>query len=189
MPDATHGVTWCSPDAPLFEHGARHANIALGWGSQGNWIEHLSPSATIYSWVMNNHWHTNFPLTQEGPVEFRYRLLPHDGYDAVQANRFGVEQAQPLVYVTADQDPQVRPVIGIDNPTIYSTIVKSLECDRTLIVRLRSVSDRAEHVTVSFPNRKPVRTTVCGLEEEAGQQTDGRLTLAPFGMVTLRLEY
>lgn len=187
--NATHGVTWCSLDAPLFEYGGRHANIAMGWGSQGNWIERLDPSATVYSWVMNNHWHTNFPLTQDGPVEFRYRLLPHDGYDVVEANRFGMEQAQPLVYVTADKDPQVQAVVGIDNPKVYSTIVKSLDRDNALIVRLRSVSDKAENVTVSFPGKKPARMAVCELEEVAGQQTDGRLTLDPYGMVTLRLEY
>jgi len=25
---------------------------------------------------MNNHWFTNFPLTQDGPVTFRYRIQP-----------------------------------------------------------------------------------------------------------------
>ena len=104
----THGVTWCSLDAPLFEYGNRTANIALGWGDKGNWLEKLEPSSTVYSWVMNNHWHTNFPLTQDGPVQFRYRLYPHEAYDVVEANRFGMEQSQPLVYVTADKDPQVH---------------------------------------------------------------------------------
>ena len=100
-----------------------------------------------------------------------------------------MEQAQPLVYVTADKDPQVQAVVGIDNPKVYSTIVKSLDRDNALIVRLRSVSDKAENVTVSFPGKKPARMAVCELEEVAGQQTDGRLTLDPYGMVTLRLEY
>ena len=77
----THGVTWCSLDAPLFEYGDRHANISMGWGGQGNWVTKLEPSSTIYSWVTNNHWHTNFPLTQDGPVTFRYRILSHEEYD------------------------------------------------------------------------------------------------------------
>lgn len=104
----THGVTWCALDAPLFEYGDRHANISMGWGGQGNWVTKLEPSSTIYSWVTNNHWHTNFPLTQDGPVTFRYRILPHEEYDVAKANRFGLEQSQPLVYVTADKDPCVQ---------------------------------------------------------------------------------
>ena len=57
----THGVTWCALDAPLFEYGDRTANISLGWGGQGPWLTKLEPSSTVYSWAMNNHWHTNFP--------------------------------------------------------------------------------------------------------------------------------
>ncbi len=99
------GVTWCSLDTSLFESGAMTANIALGWGSNGPWLRKLEPSSTVYSWAMNNHWHTNFPLTQDGPVTFRYRILPHGAYDAAAANRFGLEQAQALAHVAANTDP------------------------------------------------------------------------------------
>ncbi|MEI6176298.1 MAG: glycoside hydrolase family 38 C-terminal domain-containing protein, partial [Verrucomicrobiota bacterium] len=97
------GVTWCSLDTPLFEYGGMTANVATGGGSRGSWLTKLAPSSTIYSWAMNNHWHTNFPLTQDGPVTFRYRIRPHaGGYDAAAANRFGLEQAQPLAHVTTN---------------------------------------------------------------------------------------
>jgi hypothetical protein len=57
-------------------------------------------NATIYSWVMNNHWHTNFPLSQEGKFLFRYRIFPHNNtYNADKASRFGMEQSQPLIVV------------------------------------------------------------------------------------------
>jgi alpha-mannosidase len=77
------GITWCSPDAALFEHGAMTANQTGTWsGERKPWLTRLEPSPVIYSWVMNNHWFTNFPLTQDGPVTFRYRILPHGPYDA-----------------------------------------------------------------------------------------------------------
>ena len=138
---------------------------------------------------MNNHWVTNFPLTQDGPVRFRYRLYPHETYDVVEANRFGMEQSQPLVYVTADKDPQVQPLIAIDNRKVYSTIIKSLETDHTLIVRLRSLSDKEESVKLSFPKKTPARVSVCGREEIAGERTDGNLVINPYGQITLKLEY
>lgn len=187
--NTSHGVTWCSLDAPLFEYGDRYANIAMGWGGKGNWVDQLASSATVYSWVMNNHWHTNFPLTQDGPVRFRYRLFPHEGYDVVQANRFGLEQSQPLVYVAADKDPQVRPLIAIDNPKVYATILKSLDTDRALIVRLRSLSDKGEKVRLSFPEKHPERVSLCIREEDPGKDYEGELMMNPYGQVTLKLEY
>lgn len=185
----TQGVTWCSLDAPLFEYGDRYANISMGWGGKGNWVSKLAPSSTVYSWVMNNHWHTNFPVTQDGPVTFRYRILPHEQYDVTKANRFGLEQSQPLVYVTADKDPGVQPLIAIDNSKVYPTILKSLDKEDVLIVRLRSLSDKEEPVKLSFPKKTPASISICNLEEVAGEKTDGALTLKPYGQLTLKLEY
>jgi hypothetical protein len=94
------GVTWCSLDAPVFESGNITANIIGAATNSSQWIKKLQPSATIYSWVMNNHWHTNFPLSQEGKVLFRYRIFPHNNsYNADMASKFGMEQSQPLVVV------------------------------------------------------------------------------------------
>ena len=55
----------------------------------------------FYSWVMNNHWHTNYRAEQSGPTTFRYALLPHKQYDPIAAQRFGIECSQPLVVVPA----------------------------------------------------------------------------------------
>ena len=60
-------------------------------------------------------------------MAFRYRIHPHGGYDAVDANRFGLEQAQPLVHVTADKNPDVKSVISVDNRAVYVTVLKSTE--------------------------------------------------------------
>lgn len=185
----TNGVTWCSLDAPLFEYGGRHANISLGWGGGGPWLKKLEPSSSIYSWVMNNHWHTNFPLTQEGPVTFRYRLLPHDGYDPVKSNRFGLEQAQPLVHVAADKDPGIVSPVEIDNENLYVTVLKSTEENHSLIVRLRSLSDKEEEVHLLFPHKKPKKVSLCEIEEEPGKEIDSTFTVLPYGQATLKVEY
>lgn len=185
----TRGVAWCSLDAPLFEYGNRLANIALGWGGQGPWQKELSPSSTIYSWVMNNHWHTNFPTTQEGPVTFRYRLYPHDQFDVVSANRFGLEQAQPLVHVMANKNPCLSPVLAVDNKLVYATILKSTKNDRELVVRLRSLSDKEEQVTLTYPSKQPLRVSLCRLEEIPEKEVSGTLTMKPYGQMTLKIEF
>lgn len=185
----THGVTWCSLDAPLFEYGNRWANIALGWGGQGPWQKKLAASSTIYSWVMNNHWHTNFPTTQEGPVTFRYRMYPHSKFDIVDSNRFGLEQAQPLVHVVAGKDPKLSPVLVIDNERVYATVLKSTARDNEMIVRLRSVSDKEETLTLTYPARQPSKVRICNLEEIPGEEIRGAFAIRPYGQMTLKIEF
>ena len=69
-------------------------------GSQSNpnaWIEHLAPSQTLYSWPMNNHWHTNYKADQEGPTVFRYVILPHTGlYQRLSRSRVITKQRRNL---------------------------------------------------------------------------------------------
>lgn len=183
------GVALCSLDAPLIEHGTRSANISLGWGGQGDWTEHLAPSATVYSWVMNNHWHTNFPLSQDGPVEFRYRLMPHDGMSLARINRFGLEQSQPLLHVTSDSHKAAGQLVALDNENVYVTMIKPTDKDNEFVVRLRSLSANPESVGVAFPSASPVSVNLCAVEETPSHPFDGRVDMNPYGMVTLNVKF
>jgi alpha-mannosidase len=183
------GVTWCSLDAALFEYGDMTANIDCEWGNKGPWIKKLTPSSTVYSWVMNNHWITNFPLTQEGPVLFRYRILLHGSYDASAANRFGLEQAQPLAHVAANGNPKLNPLVGVDNDRVCVTILKPTTDGKATILRLRSLSDKAENVKLAFPAGAPKSVRLCPIEETAGEPVVGTVSLLPYGLVTLRVEF
>ena len=183
------GVTWCSLDTALFEYGGMTANIATGWGGHGPWLRKLEPSSTVYSWAMNNHWHTNFPLTQDGPVTFRYRILPHGVYDAAAANRFGLEQAQPLAHVAANGDPKLTPLVAVDNDRVYATILKPNADGRSTVIRLRSLSSQPESVKLSFPGGVPKSVIVCVLEENPGAPAGATVSLLPYGLLTLRAEF
>ncbi len=183
------GVTWCSLDAALFEYGDMTPNIATGWEGRGPWLGKLGPSSTIFSWVMNNHWHTNFPLTQDGPVTFRYRILPHGAYDAAAANRFGMEQAQPLAHVTANGNPNIAPLLAIDNERVCVTILKPTDDRGAMIVRLRSLSDKPETVKLSFPAGAPQSVRACSVSETPGEPVAGSVSLLPYGLSTLRVDY
>jgi alpha-mannosidase len=183
------GVTWCSLDTPLFEYGSITANIATGWGGRGPWIGKLEPSSTVYSWVMNNHWHTNFPLTQDGQVTFRYRILPHGVYDAARANRFGMEQAQPLTHVTANNDPALTPLVALDNERVCVTILKPGSDGKALILRLRSVSDKPETVHLTWPAGQPKSIHYCLAGDTAGNKAAENISLLPQGMLSLYLQF
>ena len=183
------GITWCSLDAPLFESGKISANLDTKWGNQGAWINKLEPSSTIYSWVMNNHWITNFPLTQDGPVTFRYRIMPHGEYNVVNANRFGMEQSQPLVHVTANNDPKINPLVNVDNDLVYVTIIKSLADSKEILLRMRSLSGKPEKVNLTFPAGVPESIRICPVGEESGDQVSPAISMLPYGMATLRIKF
>jgi hypothetical protein len=61
------------------------------------WLEKAEPSGTLYSYVMNNYWETNYRAAQDDKVDFRYSLRVHGPFQEVDAQRFGLEHARPLV--------------------------------------------------------------------------------------------
>jgi alpha-mannosidase len=183
------GITWCSPDAPLLEHGGMTANLDTKWGNEGAWVSKIGPGSAIYSWVMNNHWITNFPLTQDGPVTFRYRIMPHREYNVAAANRFGMEQSQPLVHVATNTDPRINPMVALNSEMVNITILKTLDDGRQLLLRLRSLSDRSETVNLSFPAGAPVSIHECPEGEEAGNIISANFSISPYGMKTLILKF
>jgi alpha-mannosidase len=185
------GITWCSPDAPLFESGSITANNTAGWDGKGDvWPASLAPGSTVYSWVMNNHWFTNAPLTQDGPVTFRYGMLPHGPYDQARAYRFGVEHSQPLIALAVDRDPAIRPPIGISGDRIAATILKPSADGKSMIVRLRSLSDHNETVALSWPALRPKSVRVCDRGEVPGPTDASSSTIVPArGFTTLWVEW
>ena len=183
------GVTWCSLDAPLIESGSMTANQSGTWsGERKPWLKELEPGSAIYSWVMNNHWFTNFPLTQDGPVTFRYRILPHGVYDAATANHFGLEQAQPLVSFAAKNNAISKSLFALEGSAAVSvSILKSTSAANSVIIRLRSVSVKDEAVKLSWPSGNPVSVNLCEKEEVAGPKINNDLTVPANGMATLKV--
>jgi hypothetical protein len=92
LSDADGGVTVTSIDAPLIQLGEiRTDPIVTGW------LERAEPSSTLFSYVMNNYWETNYRAAQDDNVRFEYSIRPHGGFDETASARFGLERARPLV--------------------------------------------------------------------------------------------
>jgi alpha-mannosidase len=187
----TDGITWCSLDAPLVESGGMTANQTGNWnGERKPWLKTTEPGSIIYSWVMNNHWFTNFPLTQDGPVIFRYRIMPHGVYDAAMSNRFGLEQSQPLIHLAANNNAISKPMIALDgSPAVTVTIIKSSSEAGRVIIRLRSVSDKDETIRLSWPAGNPKMVNICEMEEIPGKEVAGDVTVPANGLLTLKAEW
>ncbi|MCA9440565.1 MAG: hypothetical protein KC964_07150, partial [Candidatus Omnitrophica bacterium] len=176
-----YGVTVATVDAPLVEVGAITAETP--------WIEHLGPTQTFYSYVMNNYWFTNYKADQEGPTIFRYAIQPHLMFDSADANQFGMERSQPLIAVRVPDDAPEAPSFMRVNPT--STIVSSLKPTqdrKAWEARLYGASGMPEKVDLSFSGKKDWKVYRSDLNGGRSERLGNTFEILPYEMVTLRIE-
>ncbi len=186
------GITWCSLDAPVFENGNMTANILGAATNSPEWIRKIKPEATIYSWALNNHWHTNFPLSQEGKIQFRYRILPHSSkYDAAAANRFGLEQVQPLIMTPVKRDFIQKEILKIaGSQSVFITTLKTTENGKSVQVRLRSVSEKNEVVKLNWLKGKPGSFQITDFDNDSDEDNISDEVIVPaMGFVTISAEW
>lgn len=193
LSDNEKNVTWCSLNACAFEVGEMSANILGGAFKSPEWIRKIKPSSTIYSWALNNHWHTNFALSQDGSIKFEYRVQPAKGaYKAADANRFGMEQIRPMIAVPVDQQFTYSPNMKLSgDESVVVSMIKTIEEGKSQIVRLRSVSDNDQVVFLAWDTKKPRRVSLCKSGEEPGSEqiADGKIRVPAMGFATVRLDW
>jgi len=182
------GVTWSPVDAPMVELGTISGNLL---GSQTNpdvWAQHLAPSQTFYSWVMNNHWHTNYKADQEGPTVFRYAIWPHKGFSALDAARFGVACSQPLIVVPASGGAVTKPRLALSSDKVVVTAFKPSDDGKGWIVRLFGASGKAEKVKLSWADPAPRQVWLSDTSELPREKAAPVVEVPGWGIVTLRAE-
>ena len=169
--NANKGVIWCSMNAYCFESGDITANILGGAYNSPAWIKELCPSSTIYSWALNNHWHTNFRLSQDGIICFKYHILPYVGrYDVVRSNQFAIEHFRPLIPVQTKKEFSMRKKMSI-NGSEKVVLTNYISKGKVDILHLRSLSEVDESVSLSWNGNKKPKSIIClrgGKEEKLG---------------------
>ncbi|HNS16805.1 MAG TPA: glycoside hydrolase family 38 C-terminal domain-containing protein [Bacteroidales bacterium] len=109
-----YGITWVSPDAPIIEIGQISTDATVF-----GWTKKLQPTQTFYSYLMNNYWETNYKASQDGEFVFRYILLPHEEFDAVQSERRAIEQRQSLIAALCGPDARATCLFPLwDHPAV-----------------------------------------------------------------------
>ncbi|WP_183578285.1 glycoside hydrolase family 38 C-terminal domain-containing protein [Mucilaginibacter sp. X5P1] len=181
------GVTWTAIECPLIELGDLTANIP-GDGFSSKWLKSIPKTQTIFSWALNNHWFTNFPLQQGGVLNLHYGIFPHGSYDAVAANRFGMEQNRPLIAVPVEEKPVTKSWVNIGNPRVFITMLKQSDDGKGMVLRLRSVSDKPERVGLHWPNGVPGKLYSCLANEKPGTEIKDDQTILPFGTISYYFE-
>ncbi|MEJ0088814.1 MAG: polysaccharide lyase family protein [Limisphaerales bacterium] len=185
--NSRNGVTLVTLDAPLVEIG----ELSTLLGSQSNpnvWRKHIGRTQKIYSWVMNNHWGTNYRADQHGPVMFRYALRPHGNFDAVEATRIATGLSQPLcVRPVSGLAPGGESFLRVEPGDVLVTALKPGDDGKSWIVRLFGASDHDRRAKLVW--QKPVRaTSLSGLDEQPGTRVESEIPVPAGGLVTVRAE-
>jgi alpha-mannosidase len=148
----------------------------------------VAPAQTIYSWVMNNHWHTNYRADQEGPTVFRYSLQPHFTFSPEAAARFGMACSQPLVVLRATGESASPSRLRLSTDRIIVSALKPADDGRGWIVRLLGASGETEKVKLSWNKPTPNDVWLSDLSEEPRQEAAHSIDVPGWGIVTLRAD-
>lgn len=178
-------------DAPL---------VAFGDIVRGNWPEKFAPtSGTIFSWVMNNYWNTNFMPEQSGDMTFRYAVTSGQKLDPVELTRNGMSELTPLELGQAGPAREQGPItatassfLNISNPNVGVVTWKLAEDGNGSILRLQELSGNAGKVRVSSPFFSIREAWDCNLLEDnraklTAEHGSVEVNVKPFSVVTLRI--
>jgi alpha-mannosidase len=186
--NAEYGVTCAILDAPLVEIGSLSATML---GSQTHpeiWRKQIEPTRKFYSWVMNNHWGTNYRAYQDGPVEFRYALRPHGGYEPAAAGRFAMGMSQPLVSSAQGQRSPNALKLRIDQEDVILQECKRSADGSAWIARLFGASGEPRRANLTWTDNTPIEVWRSDLREQPLERLGTQVDVPAWELVTLRIE-
>jgi hypothetical protein len=162
------------------------------------WRKHIEPNGTIYSWVCNNHWETNYKAGQDGLLQFTYRIRPYIGkFDVAKSQKFARGEDSPVTLY--------KQLLNLDNENIIITRLKPARTEKAsdvsespygqgLIVRLYNPTDKPQNVSLTFSapqiNKniyEPALYRSNPLEDRLAKISP-TLVIDPFDFITLRAE-
>lgn len=189
--NASFGITWSSPDAPLFEIGKiTTADLLGGLHHAPQWLTTTESSSKIYSWVMNNLWHTNFRAEQEaGPVTFHYNFNAHEkGYNSFEANKAGLSSHQPFI-VSAGGAGSDQLFFKIEGNNIYTEAIKPADNGNGVIVQLVNSGNKDSETSIIARSPKTmVKVWESNITEDATKLLNGNFIIPAKGIITIRIQ-
>ncbi len=172
--------------------------------NRGKWPGEFQPkTGTIFSYVMNNYWHTNYRTGQGGEFTFRYTVTSGAQLDGGELARLGWEEMRPaeLNYVVSQDkvgDPP-RPLpaggegfLDVAARNISLITWKKAEDENGMILRLAESSGKGTRTALHFLHSNLESAQLCsGVEDNLRalpvDQNGVELAFEPFEVVTLRI--
>jgi alpha-mannosidase len=184
-------------DAPL---------VTLGDINRGDWPDQFNNrSGTIFSYVMNNYWFTNYRAGQGGHFRFRYVVTSAPSTDPVQLSRMGWEEMTPLeTDEVTSQDKALnnpRPLDGkqgsfldVQDPNLLLDTWKTAEGGNGTILRFLDFGGTTRTVIVKTPLLQIGQAWQTDAVERNGKQLSlvgsggFQFMIHPHEIVTIRLQ-
>ncbi|MGH9401077.1 MAG: polysaccharide lyase family protein [Terriglobia bacterium] len=157
---------WVRLSGPEFSVGLVPVNaplVSLGDINRGTWPQKFNPkSATVYSYVMNNYWHTNYFRVQGGEYTFRYVLTSGQDISPLSLARLGRASMTPMelrqvISNDKNEDP-ARPLsaapesfMAVSSPNVVVEDWKAAEDGNGTVVRLLEVGGQSTTARLTFP--------------------------------------
>jgi len=143
-------IVWSPLEAPLIQF----CDI-----NTGKWLSKLDLINTrLFSYAMNNYWHTNFKAGQGGTLVFRYSLTSRPGgADSSKSTRFGWEVHTPLQsswLPEKNAGPLPAAALSfftVDKLNVLIQAVRPSGDGRGIVFRLREVAGQDVEVKLSSP--------------------------------------
>src|SRR5215213_272074 len=170
---------------------------------RGTWpTEFGHRGSTIFSYVMNNYWNTNYVAAEGGDFLFRYVLTSSPTLDEAALSRIGWSETTPLERILIKSQDQTFPVqrtlpagqmsfLQTDNPAAVLTTWKLAESGEGTVLRLIDLSGKPLKVSVSSPLLKGSTGWLCNAVEECGEPVSAvgekfRFRLKPRQILTFK---
>jgi alpha-mannosidase len=141
-------------DAPL---------VCLGDINRGTWPKAFRPKdATVYSYPLNNYWHTNYFRVQGGHYTFRYVLTSGQNLSPASLSRLGLDAMTPLEHqqvISNDKygnparplTPAPQSFLRVSSPDVVVEDWKAAMDGNGSVVRLVEVGGESTRATLTFP--------------------------------------
>lgn len=178
LADGEQAVGWATAEAPLVEIGT----IGLPYVPFPSTLPVIEP-ATVYSWVHNNIWDTNFPVEQAFETTFRYRVAAGFGHAPSLAARTASSLVQPLRPVLSEtagaQPPTDRSLLGLSDDRVRLIGLRHLD-DGSIVIRLVSVDPAGASTELTLPDGTSAawEATYLGEVVRPLEITDGRVMIS-----------
>ncbi|HTF67321.1 MAG TPA: polysaccharide lyase family protein [Edaphobacter sp.] len=179
--------------------------VTLGDINRGSWpTDFGSRSGTIFSYVMDNYWDTNYRAAQGGEFRFRYIISTSPATVASHLSRMGWEEATPLERDEVTSQDKAIPSGGlsaktlsflqVDDPDLLLQTWKPAEGGTGTILRFVDLGGTERKIHIRTPllrvqeawKTDAVERDLLRLEPSATDEIE--LTIHPHEIATIRLE-
>lgn len=175
------GITWVPIDAPLMELGDIRSDATI-YG----WVRQLEPTQTIYSFVMNNYWETNYKADQPGVSQLRYSIIPHGRYDQAQATRTAIECHQPLIPVPVSKDSyRSTSLFRIEPKDVIVTLLKPGRDGKSILLRLFNPTPDPRSARLVWGSLRPKEIYMSNPFEQPLEKLGDEIPMPGYGIRTI----